>query len=515
MFQTPRGNLIYLPDGDVLSDFFWDSSHFINIQGPIGSGTSTASCHKIWKLACAQAPDYDGVRRTRWLVVRDTYKNLRETTVKTWLEWFPEDVWGQFLRSEPMYHHLKRKTKAGEWGLIPHPSGDDTFVDCEVTFLAIPDAAVAESVLASYEITGFFLNEGQFFEKEVIDELLSRCSRYPSMKNGGGATWFGGWMDMNAPVEGHWLPYMRGDVPLPPEMTDDEKSAYEKPEGWRFLIQPPGLIERVVDGKPVYSPNPLAENQKYLRESYMDKVKGKKKSWIDRRVLNKVGLQQHGKPVYQTFSETDHVHKEDRVAVEGIPIVCGLDGGRDPAAAFLQEVNGQWTVLSELIGDNESSALFAPRVKKHAAKNYPGFTIVFWGDPRMLDRGQNVEITAGDVYASLEMIVMPATSDNDPETRRSTVETVLERRNGIKFNPSATMAKRGFAGGYHYRKIKGLAGMYSPHPVKNSYSHIVEAVENALIGGGEGQAMVANKTTERAKPSPIKKRRVRLRRAYN
>ncbi|MFV1626849.1 hypothetical protein VWY34_14210 [Phaeobacter sp. JH20_02] len=499
---TERGNFLYEPDGAVLNEFFWNRDRFCNVQGPIGSGTSTASCHKIWALACEQEPDYDNVRRTRWIITRETYKELRETTVKTWLDWFPEDIWGQFIRSEPMNHHLRRD----------HPSNDGTKVDCEVIFLAIPDADVAEQVCASYEITGFFKNEGQFTEKEVIDELLSRCGRYPSMKNGAGATWFGGWMDMNAPVEGHWVPYMRGDIPLPPEMTEDEARAYEKPENWSFLVQPPGLLEKMVEGKPVYEPNPLAENQRWLRETYMEKIQGKKKSWIDRRVLNKVGLHLHGKAVYPTFSEVDHVHDRDHEPVPGLPIIVGLDGGRDPAAAFLQNVNGCWRVLSELIGDNESAALFAPRVRRHLSQKYPGMGAEFWGDPRMLDRTQASEITAGDVFFNLGMEILPSTSDNDPDTRRSTVESVLDRRNGFLVNKSCLMVKRALAGGYHYAKIKGVAGMYSPRPVKNGYSHIAEAVENALIGGGEGFALIQNPTREKPRPSPVKKRKVSLRR---
>ena len=211
---TQDGDFVYMPDGEVLTDFFWHNGKFCCIQGPIGSGTSSCGCMKIWQIACDQEPDYDGVRRTRWIITRDTYKELRETTVRTWLEWFPEDTWGTFIRAEPMYHKLV-VPETGEH--IPHPSGDGTFIDCEVIFVAIPDASVAEEILASYEITGFFRNEGQFCEKEVIDELLSRCSRYPSMKNGPGATWFGGFMDMNAPVEGHWVPYMRGDIPCRPK----------------------------------------------------------------------------------------------------------------------------------------------------------------------------------------------------------------------------------------------------------------------------------------------------------
>jgi len=499
---TANGNAVYEPDGAVLTDFFWDRSKFACIQGPIGSGTSSASCHKIWALSCAQEADLDKVRRTRWIITRDTYKELRETTVKTWLDWFPEDQWGTFIRSEPMVHHIKKD----------HPSGDGTKVDCEVIFVAIPDPDTAEAVCASYEITGFFRNEGQFCEKGVVDELISRCGRYPSMMRGPGATWFGGWMDMNAPIEGHWVPFMRGDVPLPPEMTEDEKAAFNKPESWEFFVQPAGLLESFKDGKPMYSFNPQAENQKHLKETYLEKIAGKKKSWIDRRVLNKVGITLDGKPVYPTFSEDDHVHKHDVPPVDGLPIICGLDFGREPAAAFFQEVNGTWTLHSELIGENESAELFAPRVKKHLSRFYPGFRVEFWGDPRGGDGTQATETTAFDIFRKHGMNVLCATTDNSPELRRSTVEAVLARRNGLKINPSCTVVKRGFAGGYAYRKIKGLAGMFSPKPVKNQYSHIVEAAENGLIGGGEGFSVVRSPSEGRPKPVVKPRQKFKLRR---
>ena len=497
---TREGRAVYEPDGSVLTDFFWDRSRFSCIQGPIGSGTSSAACHRIWVQACEQGADLDNVRRSRWLITRDTYKELRETTVKTWLDWFPEEHWGQFIRAEPMVHHIKKD----------HPSGDGTKVDCEVIFIAIPDADTAEAVCASYEITGFFRNEGQFCEKEVIDELLSRTGRYPSKKMGPGATWFGGWMDMNAPVEGHWVPYMRGDIPIPPDMSDEERESYEKPSHWKFFVQPPGLREKIVDGKPVYSENPAAENQKHLAETYLEKIKGKKKSWIDRRVLNKVGIRIDGKPVYPTFSEDEHVHDRDVFPVQGLPVIVGLDFGREPAAAFLQERNGLWTVHSELIGDNESAELFAPRVKRHISQNYPGFKFEFWGDPRGGDGTQATEQTAYSIFQKYGMTVLNATEDNDPELRRSTVEAVLNKRNGFKVNPSCITAKRGFAGGYSYRKLKGVAGQFSPRPIKNGYSHIIEAIENALLGGGEGYSVVSQQR-ERPRPRPVPRRRFRLR----
>lgn len=499
----------YIPDGAVLTEYFWDRSELSVIQGPIGSGTSTASCHKIWAISCEQEPDFDGVRRTRWLVVRNNYRELRKTTVKTWRMWFPENIWGEMTLSEPMTHHLR----------MPHPSGDKTIVDAEVIFIAIPDAETAEQVAASFEITGFFVNEGQFQMKEVVDELLSRCGRYPSMMGGPGATWYGGFIDLNAPTEGHWIPYMRGDVPMPADWSDEQKAEMLIPieaktgkPAWRFFVQPPGLIERKIEGKIVYQPNPAAENQKWLVKSYMEQVRGKRKEWIDRRVLNKVGLYMDGKAVYPDFSEHDHVAKADITPTPGFRIIVGLDFGREPSAVFCQDINGRWVVLSELPGDNESAEKFAPRVKRHLAHKYPGFEAEFWGDPRGADRGQNVETTAYDIFQAHGMRVMPATTDNNPEMRRSAVGAVLNRRNGFSVSPSCMTLKVGLAGGYHYPKIKGT-GMYAERPRKNVYSHTVEALENAILGGGEGEALVMGPSSQRRQPSPVRRHSIRRRAA--
>ena len=498
--KTTRGNFLYEPDGEVLTEYFWDRSELSIIQGPIQSGTSTASCLKVWALAEEQEPDYDGVRRTRWIITRDTYKELRETTIKTWLEWFPEAEWGSMIRSEPALHNLKRK----------HSSGDGTVVEAEIIFLAIPDPDVAEQVLASYEITGFFRNEGQFCERAVIDEFLSRCARYPSMKNGPGATWHGGFIDLNAPKEGHWIPYMRGDLPLPEEWSEQVKADFQKPKGWKFFIQPPGLIEKKIDGKSVYQENPLAENQANTKKSYLEIIQGKTKEFIDRRVMNRVGLYADGKPVYPTFSDQEHIARRE-MAPMAATVIVGLDFGRDPAAAFLQCVNGRWMVLSELIGDNESAQLFAPRVKRHLAQKYPGLKCEFWGDPRGADGTQSTETTAYDVFLANGMRVLPATSDNNPGMRRSTVEAVLDRRNAFSINPSCITAKTGFAGGYHYPKVKGVPGVFLDRPRKNRYSHIVEAIENALLGGGEGDAIVST-SRNAPKPSKINRHHISLRR---
>ena len=73
----------YEPDGAVLKKFWMSTGTVQVIQGPIESGTSTCCVMKLWRLASEQKPGPDMVRRSRWAIVRNTYAELEETTMKT------------------------------------------------------------------------------------------------------------------------------------------------------------------------------------------------------------------------------------------------------------------------------------------------------------------------------------------------------------------------------------------------------------------------------------------------
>jgi len=45
------------------------------------------------------------------------------------------------------------------------------------------------------------------------------------------------------------------------------------------------------------------------------------------------------------------------------------------------------------------------------------------------------------------------------------------------------------SGGYFMRRIRVSGERYADEPEKNQYSHICEAGENMLLGGGEGKAV--------------------------
>ena len=79
-----------------------------------------ACCIEILRRALIQEPSEDKIRKSRWAVIRNTNPQLKTTTIKTWLDWLPEEEWGDFTWSVPYTHRIKK--------------GD---IDLEVIFLAL------------------------------------------------------------------------------------------------------------------------------------------------------------------------------------------------------------------------------------------------------------------------------------------------------------------------------------------------------------------------------------------
>lgn len=59
------------------------------IMGPFGSGKSVACVNELLYIAIRQAPNNEGIRNTKFGVIRATYPNLKTTTKKTIELWIP------------------------------------------------------------------------------------------------------------------------------------------------------------------------------------------------------------------------------------------------------------------------------------------------------------------------------------------------------------------------------------------------------------------------------------------
>ena len=98
--------LNYKPDGNTLKKFLKSDNFFRGLRGPVGSGKSVACCIEVFRRALQQEPNAQGIRKSRWAVIRNTNPQLKTTTIKTWLDWFPENEYGHFAWSVPYTHHI-------------------------------------------------------------------------------------------------------------------------------------------------------------------------------------------------------------------------------------------------------------------------------------------------------------------------------------------------------------------------------------------------------------------------
>lgn len=441
----------------TLTRFHRSKAFVRGVRGPVGSGKSTAMCWEIMRRAREQKPDEDGKRRTRWVVVRNTYRELADTTLKTWLDWFPEEIFGSFHYGN-MYHRIRK---------------DD--LDMEVMFRALDRPDDAKKVL-SLELTGAWVNEAREVPKGIIDALGDRCGRYPSRRSGG-CTWRGVMLDTNSPDDDHWWYRLAEE---------------ERPDGWDFFAQPSGLNE--INGQ--WHTNPGAENLDNLEEGYYQtRAAGKTRDYVLVYYGNQYGFVQEGKPVYPEYLDHVHCSQEILEPIEGRTIFVGIDFGLTPAAVFGQKtVSGQWRWIDELVTEDMGTVRFAEVLGPILRNRYKDYDFEIYGDPAGDERAQTDEQTPFSILTAREIPASRAPS-NDPVIRREAVAMALNRmidgEPGLLISPKCKVTRKGMAGGFAYRRMQ-IAGeeRYHDKPNKNKYSHPCEAGQYMMLGAGEGNSVV-------------------------
>lgn len=468
----------YKPDGQILKDFMKDDTFFRGIRGPVGSGKSVGCCIEVFRRALAQEKGPDGIRKSRWAIIRNTNPQLRTTTIKTWLDWFPEDDWGKFTWSVPYTHHIKK--------------GD---LDLEIIFLAL-DRPEDVKKLLSLELTGIWINEARELPKSIIDACTMRVGRFPSMRDGG-PSWTGVIADTNAPEEDHWWPIMAGEVPIPDHIPREQAKMLVTPENWRFYTQPAGMEEvRNKEGElEDYVPNKSAENQANMMKSYYPNlIQGKTKSWIDVYVMNRLGHIQDGKPVYPMFAPDVHVAKEEIPVAAGVPLYVGVDFGLTPAAVFGQKVRGRWLLHSEIVAIDMGIVRFAEVMRNELATRFAAAgEVIIYGDPAGDFRAQTDESTPFHILRGAGLRAFP-THSNSVDLRLEAVSSQLTKM--VEGKPALLIDRRcptlikGFESGYAYKRMEVSGERYADKPDKNMFSHVHDAAQYLFLGAGEGRALM-------------------------
>lgn len=514
----------------MLWEFLNDANPFRFLIGPVGSGKSTACVTEVMRRAMEQEPaQADGYRYFKAGVVRNTMAQLIQTTLETWLAIFPEDSCGPVRRSSPMRHNINIPSKNWRSDLpVDDPGQGAPGLHLMVEFFAL-DRPKDVRKLLSWEGTMIWFNEVREIPKPIIDAADGRVGRYPSDKHGGvEPTWFGIIADTNPPDEDHWL---------------YELDIGERPIGWSFYHQPPGVIEMKQDGKAfisvdpkfpgfvvsedshifqaartLWAVNPAAENLPNLpfnrqldRKSdpdnrlmrqlgqggyYARQTQGKHRDWIRGYLQGRYGYIQEGKPVIPEFSVDDMV-VDNLPVIPDVKIGGGLDFGGNtlnPAAIFGQRHRGIYLIHAECVGSDIGLNRFAPQMKQTFADTFPGRKHddegIIHGDPAGAVKDGVFETVAFDNIRSHGFNVQPAPSQ-DPKVRINGIKAPMGRyvdgKPGILIHRRCKTLIKGLAGAWRFRKL-GIANeeRYAEKPEKSHpYSDVCEAAGYYLTGSGE------------------------------
>ena len=465
----------YKPDGDEIIKFMKSTAFVRGLQGPIGSGKSVACVVECLKQALQQQKSVDqkgkeGKRKFRLGIIRNTTPQLETTTVKTWLEWLPEETFGRMRWRAPFRQTLE--------------FGD---VEGEVWFLAL-DREEDVRKLLSFEFTMIWINEARELPLSVITAAISRVGRYPRIMDGG-PTNACVIMDTNAPPDDHWWAIMSGQSPVPDWMSEEDRLTMEKPSNWEFFTQPPAVLDILDKEKKLigYELNPNRENAKWqLGSYYTNLIQGQTREWIQNMLQNKVGRIFGGRPVYSGFVEGTHV-SDVLEAANGHEIHIGVDFGLTPAAAFLQDVRGQVRCIDELVAKDMAATEFAKILSKKIAAEYPDYKIIMTGDPAGDQRAQTDETTPFQIFRAAGLDIQPAYT-NDPVIRVGAIQTqmntMVDGRAGYIVASRCKYLVDAKRGGYCYNK---QGDMIDKHSI---YSHVSDAEQYGVLRMGYGKKLV-------------------------
>jgi len=429
----------------TISRFHRDDSFVRALMGPFGSGKSVGCVMEILMRAADQKPGEDGVRRSRWAAVRNSYRELKDTTIETFNQWVPAPL---------------RQHRASDMATTVRWPG----VECEVLFRAL-DSPDDVGKLLSLELTGAWLNEAREIPKAIFDAIQGRVGRFPTA---GGGSWFGVILDTNPPDTDHWMYRVFEE---------------QRPAGHKIWHQPSGVSHS-------------AENIAHLPPGYYDRLKeGKDQAWVDVYVHGKYGFVRDGKPIYPEYEDSVHCAAEPIQVVRSLPLIIGLDFGLTPAAAICQDVSGQWRTLDELVTEDMGALRFGQQLGMLLrGPKYQGMETHMWGDPTGDNRAQTDETTPFQILEGIGLSAMPAPS-NDPVLRREAIANRMSRldrgRPAFLISPTCKILRKGLMGGYKYRRLK-VSGdeKYHDVPDKNMYSHVCEAQQYAALGEGEGYSLI-------------------------
>ena len=436
--QNDIHDIIYNPS-PTIKRFMLSSARDRGILGPIGSGKSVGCLIELARQAKLQEPSYDGIRHTKYAIIRNTKQQLRDTTLQTFYEWFPNGIAGVWK----------------EYSMTFFMRYDD--VECQFLFRSLDKLEDVNQVL-SLELSGVYLNEAREIKHEqLIFDIRGRIDRYPSRKAGGPGTTRPLFIfDTNGPDEDHWI------------------------HQWH-KVRPPKKFEMFVQPS---ARSPYAENLANLSPTYYeDKMDGATKEWIRIYIDGEYGPSKIGKPVFANFRKDMHVRPMNLEPNPLKMVIIGMDFGLNPAAVIKQADDwGHVNTLDECFAfDMGLKRFMTLHLEPLLRERYVGYQVAIIGDPSGKVRNEVTEISCFKYLRNRGYVVKPAPSNLLAPRFQAVDDTLTVMANDMRprcqINPRCTHLIAGHGGTYHYElSRKGVAAL---EPKKNDVSHIEDANQYA------------------------------------
>lgn len=470
------------PLGPVASAFYSDNSEVAAILGPVGSAKSTAAACRLVRHAYEQAP-HNGIRYSRFAIVRNTGPQLVDTTIKTWLKLFPEAQFGKFSTT----------SKTHRWRF--RPEGSKYLIDTEWIFRALDDEDDVANLL-SLEVTGMWMNEMREINSTIFAHAGRRCGRFPGADMGG-CSWRGIIGDTN-----------------PWSATSDfhEMFVANPRDGYAFFRQPGGMdpeAENLENLEQTQETLKLTWNDTKRREQgrtyYINALRDYNKTDGAMYVHSQYGMDRTGKPVFEAYDDNLHcreknilLSRDNSKSPPYAPVYLGWDNtGRNPAVVVAQKSeDGQWCAQYELAADGMGMRAFSAEVKRWLSEIIPNYRIIkITCDPAGKAKGADDLDMRMLIVLQFPGVPVLNARTNDPATRIEAVDGALRRSILPGGEPALIISKRckilrsACLSKYHFRKMK-LAGSdrYTETPEKiTPYADVADALQYLMLGGGEGR----------------------------
>jgi hypothetical protein len=455
-------------------------------MGPAGAGKTVTSIVKCAFNTLRMPVGRDGVIRATGCVIRDNYRTLYRTTLESWFRIFPRDFPGAKFeggQDRPAKHTIPFRTPKGQ------------LVVMTVDFYALGDHAI-EDLLKGYEPSWGWGNESDLLHERALPFLHSRTGRNPprsTLRDPDTTIPRQVFGDLNPPDVDHWI----------------YRDCVEEPRaGFKLYQQPSGLSP---EAENIKTPT---NNKGVSRAYYEEMATTLPERDVIRFVHGRFGYSNDGKPVYQDFNEQRCISRVPLIPRQELPLHGGLDQGLSPALVLFQELpSGQLRFYAEVVPPHGTGpARFAEMVV--ATLNEPRFRECSVGllsaDPAGFygaDRQGGESAWSEAVAAAIGLPIVPAPTQDlgmrIDALRIPMTTTIGPQDNALLIDPSCRFLKGGLAAHYKYKRQRsGTSDSYSNQPLKNAWSHPVEAAQYGVLGV-RGRAGTINAAARAGRPGQV------------